>query len=139
MSSWTHIVACIYIDTNIQDFNIKEIMEEILKDAPQITGREGHADIFINLLNGHNMYTSHDCNHCPFSHTKKHAKEGFYCNAPSEYKCKEASFQTCVAITIVGNLRDRLKEQTREEYKFFLKWLKERFEIENHCYKITNK
>ena len=139
MSYWTHIAACIYLDTDIRDVKIKEVMEQILRDAPQITGSEGNADIFVNPLSGHNMYISCDCGHCPFGHTRKKVKNGFTCQAPKEYECKEAEFQTSVALTIIGNLRDRFKDQTKEEYSALLKWLKARFRVEMRSCTITDR
>ncbi len=128
MSYWTHITACIYLETDIQDKNIKEVVEEILKKAPQITGSEGNANIFVNPLSGHNMYVGCDCHHCPFGHTLRYLEGGgFSCKAPKEYTCKGEDFQTSVAVTIIGDLRDRFREQTKEEYSAFISYLKSRF------------
>ena len=129
MSNWTHITACIYLETDIEDNNIEEIIREILQKAPLITGSEGNVDIFVNVLSGHNSYTSCDCFHCPFGHTMRKEKNGSSCLAPQEYECKEGIFQTSVAITIIGDLRDRVKSQTKAEYDNFIKWLKQRFSI----------
>ena len=49
MSDWSHITACIYVETEIQDENIKEILEEILRQAPKITGSEGNAEVYVNI------------------------------------------------------------------------------------------
>ena len=127
MSDWSHITACIYVETEIQDKNIKEILEEILRQAPKITGSEGNAEVYINIPPYHTFYVSCDCGHCGFGHTRKRLpKGGFKCAAPEEYECKEGEFQTCAVITVAGNLRDRLPEQTKTEYKEFLKWVKAR-------------
>jgi hypothetical protein len=41
MSHWTHIIAAIDIDTYHDDKDIKGYVENILVNAPKITGREG--------------------------------------------------------------------------------------------------
>lgn len=127
MSNWTHIAACIYLETDIRSNNIEVVMKNILDKAPQITGSEGSADIFINVLSGSNEFVGADCSHCPFGHTKKNLpKGGFSCLSPVEYECEEGEYQTSVAVTIIGDLRDRTKEETKKEYNTLIKWLKER-------------
>ena len=61
MSWWTHIVAAIDVDTYISSKTIKSDVEELLKGAPAITGSEGNADIFVNVLSGTNISTNRDC------------------------------------------------------------------------------
>ena len=129
MSRWTHIASCIYLETDIHSYGTDIILRNLIeKNAPQITGSEGNADIFINVLSGYNISLGADCFHCPFGHTRKNLpKGGFKCLAPIEYECKGAEYQTSVAITIVGDLRDRTKEETKKEYNALIKWLKDRF------------
>ena len=127
MSIWTHIASCIYLETDIRSNNIDIIIKNILEQAPQITGSESNADIFVNVLSGSNTFIGADCSHCPFGHTKKNLpKGGFKCSAPEEYECEEGEYQTSVAITIIGDLRDKTKEETKKEYNALIKWLKER-------------
>ena len=139
MSSWTHIVSCILVDTNIESKEIEKEMYSILDKAPKITGSEGDADIFVNASNDHNLFISMDCNHCCFGQTRKrHKKGGFSCLAPVEYECKEGHYQTRVTITIAGSLRDRYVEQTRVEYRNFIKWLSARgFDIQYKTCRIS--
>ncbi len=99
MSYWTHITACIYLETDIESHNIKDIVEKKLQDAPKITGSEGNADVFVTPLSGHNLWTS------------------------------EGEYQTSVCIAIIGDLRDRFKKETQAEYMKFRKWLLKDFEI----------
>lgn len=128
MSKWTHIVACIYLETSIEDKNIESIVREVLLKAPKITGSECDADIFVNTRSEHNTYDSQDCWHCPFNYTKVQHKNGCYsCNAPIDYECRDGEYQTSVIITIAGDLRDREIIQTKNEYKNFIKWLKDNF------------
>ncbi len=139
MSYWTHIVAIIDVDTIIQDKNIKEIVEEMLIKAPRITGSEGNADVFVNLKNGHNIWTNCDCKSCEFKDTIIHHKEGgFSCESPENYKCLEGEYQTRIVISVIGDLRDREKETTKEEYEAFLKFLKKDcdFDIRNKTVNI---
>ena len=93
MSKWTHIVASIDVDTFIESHTIKEDIEKMLEKAPKITGSEGPADVFINVRSGSNISTMIDD--------------------------KEEHFQTLIVITVVGDLRDRTKDQTEKEWKAF--------------------
>ena len=65
MSCWTHIVAAIDVETWIESHTIRDDVYDLLADAPRITGTEGNAEIFVNVLSGHNLYVSSDCFHCP--------------------------------------------------------------------------
>lgn len=93
MSMWTHIVASINVDTFKESDTIKEDVEKMLEDAPKITGSEGPADVFVNVLSGYNISIYEDDKH------------------------KE--YQTRVIITVVGALRDRTKAQTEKEWNDF--------------------
>jgi len=138
MSYWTHIVAILEIDTCIQDKNIKEYVENKLNNAPKITGSEGCADIFINVLSGHNWYISHDCDACKYKDTIIYNENGSYiCDADENYECPEGRYQTKIIISIVGNLRDRMKEQTEKEYNLFCEYIKNcEFDIDNEAVSI---
>ncbi len=92
--------------------NIKKYVENILKNAPLITGSEQNADVFINPLNGYNtsIYNSQSIK----------------------------NFQTCVGITIVADLRDREIEETREEIENFLDFIRDNFLIINIGLNLTD-
>jgi hypothetical protein len=125
MSHWTHIVAVLDIDTYINDYNIQNIVECKLKNAPKITGSEGNADIFINVSPDYNHHISADCEHCKYKDTIIHYKEGgFSCEAEEKFECPEGKYQTRVVITVIGDLRDREKVQTQQEYKEFYNYIK---------------
>ena len=93
MSMWTHIVASIDVDTFIESHTIKEDVEKMLEKAPKITGSEGPADVFINVRSGSNIS-----------------------NMEND---KYEEFQTLITITVVGDLRDRTKDQTEKEWQAF--------------------
>lgn len=93
MSMWTHIVASIDVDTFKESDTIKEDVEKMLEKAPKITGSEGPADVFVNVLSGYNISSYEDDKH------------------------KE--YQTRVVITVIGDLRDREKPQTEKEWNEF--------------------
>lgn len=132
MSMWTHIVGAIYVDTFRKDENIKEWVENQLKEAPKITGSEQDADIFVNVLSGHNTWSSCDCEHCKYGESVTHLEEGgFQCDAEEGYNCPEGKYQTCVVITIVGDLRDRTEEQTKMELDKFLKYIKNKRKMQH--------
>lgn len=134
MSDWTHIVSTIEVDTNIEDKNIQSKVYEMLKEAPIITGSEKKADIFVNVLSGYNVSDPCDCNACRYKDTVVYYVGGLSCDADKDFQCPEGVYQTRVVITVVGNLRDRIKERTEKEYNDFIKFL------ENECkFSIKNK
>lgn len=107
MSKWTHIAGTIYIDTfrEMPNKDLKEHIEGIITKAPQITGSEENAQIFVNILNGYNTYISEP-------------ELGI-----------DQGYQTNAVITIVGDLRDREVTETLAETKAFLHSLKQSFNI----------
>lgn len=120
MSSWTHIVAVLHVDTYIMCDDIEQRVTEMLEDAPKITGSEGPASVFVNVLPGHNFSTSSDCRRCEFGNTRVHLKEGgFTCDAPEDYDCPRGEYQTRVCITVIGDLRDRCRKATSKEWDKF--------------------
>lgn len=122
MSHWTTINAVIEIDTNIQSKVIKEIVAHRLSEAPKITGSEGNAEMFINQPSGYNCSSDLDCDNCVFNINNKCISEG-------TKNCKFQEFQTVVILTISGHLRDRYKDQTEKEWKAFLEYTKEAFDV----------
>lgn len=125
MSMWTHIVAAIVVDTCIESKTIKSDVEKLLEDAPKITGSERNADVFVNVLSGSSTWTNFDCNHCKYRDTIQHDKEngGFWCDCPDGYECPEGEYQTQVVITVVGDLRDRMRDTTKTEWQEFKKYI----------------
>lgn len=142
MSAWTHVVAVYHIETYSQEENIKEYVQNLLKNSPKITGSQSNADVFVNVLSGHNASTNVDCKHCTYVKTIIHHPEGgLSCEAPKEYKCPTGEYQTCVTITVVGNLRDRTKACTKREIQEFERFLRLKkkgcgFKIENKSVRI---
>ena len=126
MSLWTHIAAVIDVDTYIESHTIQADVEALLEDAPKITGSEGPAEVFVNVLSGWNRSTNCDCGHCEFYGGDD--IEEFVCRAkPSEGDvCPEAYYQTRVVITVLGDLRDRMRGQTKSEWLEFKKHIAEK-------------
>ena len=124
MSAWTHLTAVVEVDTFIEDDNIKTIVEEKLKLAPKITGSEMNADIFVNVPNWKNTYISFDCKKCIYLNTLIEDVEEFSCTSPEDYTCPSGEYQTRAIITICGNLRDRVIEETEKQYIKFMEYLK---------------
>lgn len=112
MSCWSHIVAAIYVDTCIESKELKTEIETLLEKAPKITGSEDEADVFVNVLSGYNESTFNN-------------KEGEW-----------VDFQSCAVITIVGDLRDRTKDQTEKEWLIFKEYIEN--EINNNGFLIRN-
>lgn len=124
MSRWTHITGCLYVETYTEDKDIESYIAKILEKAPKITGSERDCDIFVNSLGGYNTSTNMDCEHCKYKDTIVHFDEGgFQCDAEEGYECPEGKYQTCVAITLVGDFRDRDLQQTTKEVEKFIRYL----------------
>ena len=137
MSKWTSIVGVLSVDTCIEDINIKTTIEKMLLSAPKITGSEGDADVFVNVVSGYNTYYSCEC--CELGSTiVKNIDGAFSCEIPKDYTCKNVDYQTCVVITVVGSLRDREKKQTNDEYNKFREYVEKEcsFIIKNESINI---
>lgn len=106
MSNWTHIIGSLYIETYTERKNIKKYVENILKDAPKITGSEDDTNIFVNPLSGYNVSSY------------KENKNGEF-----------LTYQTCVCISLAGDLRDRDMSKTEEEFEEFIKFISSKFDI----------
>jgi hypothetical protein len=138
MSAWTQIVAALDVDTFIHSNNLKDDIEVILKDAPKITGSEGNADVFVNVLSGYNVFTGCDCDRCEHGDTVKELDDGrFNCDADDDYECPYGRYQTRVAITVIGSLRDRYEEETKKEYEEFVRFVDDKFWIRNQSMRMT--
>ena len=125
MSWWTHISAVIDVETYIESHTIQSDVESLLKDAPKITGSEGDAEVFVNVLGGHNISVWPDCLHCDFYGGEAEDGEGFYCSADREKgdECITGEYQSRVVITVLGDLRDRRRDQTKQEWLDFKKYI----------------
>lgn len=141
MSCWTHITACLSVETYMVEKKpeLRKRIKQFLKDAPKITGSEGPADIFINIRSGYNFYTNWDCEHCRYKDSLhdviKNGKEYQECDAPENHDCS-AEYQTCVVISIQGDLRDRIKDQTQKEFDNFMKYLTTKFYVRDYSLNI---
>jgi hypothetical protein len=126
---WTHIAAVIDVNTYMESDDIENDVRNLLKAAPKITGSECDADVFVNVLSGHNMFTTADCNRCKYGKTIQYYDDGFDCESPEGYDCPCGEYQTRVVITVVGDLRDRTRKETKTE------WV----EFKNFIHKTINK
>lgn len=144
MSCWTHITACLSVETEMlrKKPELKREIQKIIRQGPKITGSERNADIFVNIPSGYNWFISHDCEHCKYKETLRtitiDGKKGQECDGPENYDCS-SEYQSDVVISIQGDLRDREFKDTKEEFENFLKYLQERFHIRNYTYKIEGK
>lgn len=141
MSHWTHITACLSVETGIaaKKRELKRKVDAVLAKAPEITGSEGNADVFVNIQSGFNWFVSHDCEHCKYKETLKaitiDGEEGQECDAPDNYDCS-GEYQSCVVISIQGDLRDREFSRTKEEFEKFLEYVKDKFQVRDYTYNI---
>lgn len=141
MSHWTHITACLSVDTCIAKPDVLEIVNKYIKKAPKITGSEQNASVFINLQEGHNMWTNYDCDNCKYKDTLRDimvdGKPYEECDAPSDHDCS-GEYQTCIVISVQGDLRDREKVQTEKEFKKFLKFIEKEYILRDYSVNIKD-
>lgn len=139
MSCWTHITSCISVDTNMMENKriLKKLIEDALRRAPKITGSEGNADVFVNVQSGYNWFVNTDCDHCKYKDTIIELGKGeFECSPAKNYTCKSGKYQTCVVISVQGDLRDRTKEKTKEEFENFLNFIKNKYTVRDYSINI---
>ena len=129
---WTHITACLSVDTGLVEprGHVKKVITKELKEAPKITGSEGDADVYVNVQSGYDYFIGRDCCHCP------HYTGEADCEPPHDFECPEGRYQTRVVISIQGDLRDRMKDQTRDEFKEFLKFIECRYLLRDYAVNI---
>lgn len=114
MSNWTHVTGCLYVETYKERKNIKKYVEKMLVKAPKITGSEGNLDIFVNPLSGYNVSSY------------KTDKNGDWLH-----------YQTCVVITMVGDLRDTEIKYKKPEILEFLKYIEKFLEFNIFYHSIS--
>ena len=141
MSHWTHITACLSVDTYMVKSNILDLVKKDMEKAPKITGSEGDADVFINLQGGYNTWMSHDCDNCKYKDTQREVIiDGLSyteCDGPSDNDCS-GKYQSCVVISVQGDLRDRTKEQTEKEFKDFLAFIENKYTVRDYSFNIKS-
>lgn len=142
MSMWTHITACMSVETGIvaKKPELKKRVKEYLDKAPKITGSEGPADVFVNIQGGYSFYTSHDCDRCKYRDNiielkDENGDDYMMCSAPDKHDCS-AEYQTRVVISVQGDLRDRVKEETEKEFEEFKKYVEKLGYIRDYAVNI---
>lgn len=114
MSQWTHITACLSVDTCIENKkHIKKRIIDYINKAPKITGSEEDAEVYVNLQRGYNIST-----------WKKFGDD--------------AHRQSCIIISIQGDLRDKDGETTREEFVAFLNYIRKEYIIRDYSINIED-
>ena len=130
MSMWTRIIACLNVKTGkcMKKPELKKYVQEKLKNAPKITGSEMDAGIYVNVQDGYDWYMSRDCEHCKYQDELikvKSVDEGEdyqICNYANNQNCSR-KYQTCVIISIQGDLRDKTSEDTKTEFEEFKQYV----------------
>ena len=142
MSMWTHITACMSVETGIvaKKPALKKQVKEYLDKAPKITGSEGPADVFVNIQSGYSFYTSYDCDRCKYKDSiielkDENGDDYMMCSAPDKHDCS-AEYQTRVVISVQGDLRDRVKEETEKEFEEFKKYVEKLGYIRDYAVNI---
>ena len=116
MSRWTHITSCMSVDTCIENTKrVKKSIIDYINKAPKITGSEGDAEIYVTLQRGHNV-----------SSWKRNSKNEFI------------EYQTCIVISIQGDLRDKDGETTKTEFINFLNYIKKEYIVRDYSINIED-
>ena len=122
MSYWTHIVGILHVDTYLNENDITTVVQKALENAPKITGSEGSAEIFVNAEPGYCVWIGCDCLHCEH-YGGKCEEGGFWCSAPDGFKCPSGKYQSRVILSVQGDLRERMRAQTRKEWNAFHRYI----------------
>lgn len=113
MSRWTHITSCMSVETCTRNKKrVKKSIIDYINKAPKITGSEADADVYVNLQNGHNL--------------------------SSWSKGRHQEYQTCIVISIQGDLRDKDGETTRDEFVEFLNYIQNKYIIRDYSLNIED-
>ena len=146
MSYWTHITACFSVDTykELNRPEMRKYVKDILKKAPKITGSEGDTEVFINIPKGYSISSwGPDCNRCEYGASHKFFKKDgtVYeeCDAPGNnciHANEWAHYQSCVVISLQGDLRDRQSAHTQKEFDKFKKYIEKHFWIRDYSVNI---
>lgn len=135
MSMWTHVVGAIHIDTylSLDREVLQKTLENIIRDAPAISGSEGNCQIEVAIAEGSDLFVSSDCRRCQYEDLVNGD-----CNPPEDFICPEGEYQTRAIITLCGDLRDRRIDFTAEEVNSFVDYIDEKFTIRNMSIKIED-
>lgn len=113
MSRWTHITACLSVETYIRNKkHVKKSIIDYINKAPKITGSEEDAQIYVDLQRGYNL------------------------SSWSNFKHQE--YQTCITISIQGDLRDKDGETTRDEFIDFLNYIQKEYMVRDYSINIKD-
>ena len=116
MSRWTHITACLSVDTFEENRkSIKKSIVDYIDKAPKITGSEADADIYLNLQRRYNISSWKQNKHGDFM-----------------------TYQSCIVISIQGDLRDKDGETTKKEFVKFLNYIKDKYIVRDYSVNIED-
>ena len=116
MSRWTHITSCISVDTCEENKkNVKKSIIDYINKAPKITGSEGDAEVYVTLQRGYNISSW------------KQNKNGDFLH-----------YQSCIIISIQGDLRDKDGETTKKEFIEFLDYIKKMYLVRDYSINIED-
>lgn len=116
MSRWTHITSCMSVDTCIENKKrIKKSIIDYINNAPKITGSESDAEVYVTLQRGYNI-----------SSWKQDKTDNFI------------QYQSCIIISIQGDLRDKDGETTKEEFINFLNYIKAKYIVRDYSINIED-
>ena len=150
MSNWSSCNAILYVYTYKNLPNFRELVEETVNMAPQITGSEGNCKYTIlNMEQGSSL--SRPCTNCPCYNPdidKIVQRKGVLLCPGYLYLTTKQLKNVCCAtkseidfchyydrcnIVITGSLRDKTREQTEQEFNKFIKHLTT---VLNHTFKV---
>lgn len=115
MSQWSHITAAMSVETALFGMDrdtLYPFVQHVLSEAPEITGSESNADVNFFIQSGHNQSSMVD---------------GEWVHS-----------QSCITIVIQGDLRDRDKEEVKQELYNFVTYIDHKFFIRDGSYGLKD-
>lgn len=123
MSRWTFISGVIRVGTPARSTEQAEyIVKTVLNHLPQVTGSE--RNMCVTITPSAFYSASHDTDE--FDEKTDNLKDGDFC------------IYTDYLLTVEGNLRDRLIQETHREFVRWLCRLSKRLGVDDICVKITD-
>lgn len=133
MSCWTYITGSITVDLMGRTQAEKTyILQTVLDHLPRVEGSEGDMEIYINQKRGF----SNSCSVDEFGNCTNNLVIG----RCEQYKSSDGFLQTQdnYILTIDGNLRDKMFDETFKSFNRWLCRLSKRVGVEDICIKIVD-
>ena len=125
MSIWTQVCGAIDVEA---DRECEENLNKFISELQELEEYRGEIEFYVNKLGGYNTSIGMDCKNCKYGDSVKRVAKGTYqCDAPNDFECPSANYQTRCIVSIVGSLRYYSVNDIRDDMIGILKKFDETF------------